>query len=320
MVAPLFDSHGQLRYYIGAQVDVTQLLKDGIGLDSVRKLELQLASETEEEEKDVFQELVELFNDAEIETTRLFAGRLHKGRRLKREGAFRRERAPSSVRSRVMAQEETPSSHDQPIFSVPRSPCLSLKGVYQNYILVRPYPSLRILFTSPSLRTPGIRQLYLLDKIGGSPRVRDEIHDALRTGNGVTAKVTWLTNRESSEGRERYIHCTPLLDHESKVGVWMVIVVDPVQRGRREVSVYRRPPVHIPSPDEMERENRERDERRANVERMKREYEERRNNSTTTLSWLEPPQQHLPPTPTSPCPSTPTSPVSRIVRHDVEAP
>ncbi|KAI5846107.1 hypothetical protein BZA05DRAFT_139370 [Tricharina praecox] len=319
MVAPLFDSQGQLRYYIGAQVDVTQLLKDGIGLDSVKELERQLAGEKEDEEKDVFQELAELFNDVEIETTRLFAGRLHKGRRLRREGAFRRERAPSAARSRVMVQEGPPSYDQQPTVSIPRLP--SLKGVYQNYMLLRPYPSLRILFTSPSLRTPGIHQLHFLNKIGGSPRVRDEIHDALRTGNGVTAKVTWLTNRESAEGRERFVHCTPLLDGESKVGVWMVIVADPVHRGRRETSVYHREQVRIPSPSPSP-------ERRPGADRTRHgDWEDRRpshNNTTTTTAakptTLRPPQQHLPPTPTSPCPSTPTSPVPRIVRHDVEVP
>lgn len=45
-----------------------------------------------------------------------------------------------------------------------------LSGIYENYLLIRPYPSLRILFASPSLRVPGILQSPFMAKIGGSVR------------------------------------------------------------------------------------------------------------------------------------------------------
>ena len=43
MIAPLFDNRGSVRYYIGAQVDVTRLVEDGRGIDSFERL---LAEET----------------------------------------------------------------------------------------------------------------------------------------------------------------------------------------------------------------------------------------------------------------------------------
>ncbi|KAA8896147.1 hypothetical protein FN846DRAFT_285094 [Sphaerosporella brunnea] len=309
MVAPLYDSQGQIRYCIGAQIDVTNLLKDGIGLSSAEEPEPRHEEEEGAEEKDEFRELAELFNDREIETGRNYGGRLHSGKRLGREGTLRRERNPSvNRRPRVLVADNTPP-FEQPNF--PRSPSLpcsptmlssgrdlpSLKGVYQNWLLIRPYPSLRILFTSPSLRTPGIHQLPFLSKVGGSPRVREEVHHALKSGDSVTAKVCWLTNRDSLEGRDRWIHCTPLQDGDGNVGVWMVLVVDPIdQRRRREASVYQ--PAPIP---EMRAEERDEEE------------------LLECSPFLAP--QRLPPTPTSPAsnaiPPAPTT-VPQIVRQDVE--
>lgn len=102
------------------------------------------------------------------------------------------------------------------------------------YLLVRPYPSLRITFTSPALRIPGLLQTKFLDRVGGPQHVREGILDALAHGTGVTAKISWLTNsgangdRHSSslEGKPRWIHCTPLLGSDEKVGVWMIVMVE----------------------------------------------------------------------------------------------
>lgn len=95
------------------------------------------------------------------------------------------------------------------------------------YLLVRPYPSLRILFCSPALRVPGILQSPFLSRIGGSARVRDELTTALSEGRGVTAKVRWVSGRNGEEeGRARWIHCTPLLGHNGAVGVWMIVLID----------------------------------------------------------------------------------------------
>jgi hypothetical protein len=119
----------------------------------------------------------------------------------------------------------------------------------RQYLLIRPAPSLRILFTSPSLRVPGILQSPFLNRIGGSPRVRADLQAALGEGRGVTAKIRWLARPDEDgegEGRPRWIHCTPLLGHTGAVGVWMVVLID--EEGSREsISANRRfrtaPPV-----------------------------------------------------------------------------
>jgi hypothetical protein len=64
-----------------------------------------------------------------------------------------------------------------------------------------------------------------MDKLGGSARVKDELTSALAEGRGVTAKVRWI-NKYNSEGRNRWIHCTPLLGSNGRIGVWMIVLVD----------------------------------------------------------------------------------------------
>lgn len=82
MIAPLMDSRGNIRYYIGAQVDVSGLIKDCSDLDGLARLvekeEDADAGNDEADRKDEFQELSEMFNGTELETVRKFGGRMHK--------------------------------------------------------------------------------------------------------------------------------------------------------------------------------------------------------------------------------------------------
>lgn len=119
----------------------------------------------------------------------------------------------------------------------------------EKYLLVRPYPSLRIIFTSGSLRIPGLSQSRLMDRIGGPAHVKAGLVDALAQGVSVTAKISWLTRSlddvisyqshssptkppkspklRFKEGKPRWIHCTPLLGSDSRPGVIMIVMVDP---------------------------------------------------------------------------------------------
>lgn len=81
MTAPLMDSRGIVRYFIGAQVDVSGLIKDCSEMDGLTRL-LEKEQEAEDAEKsshkDEFQELSEMFNGAELDTVRRYGGRMHK--------------------------------------------------------------------------------------------------------------------------------------------------------------------------------------------------------------------------------------------------
>lgn len=68
-------------------------------------------------------------------------------------------------------------------------------------------------------------QSSFLSRIGSSESVREELLQAMMSGRSVTARIKWVT-RYNTEGRNRWIHCTPLLASNGQVGVWMVVVVD----------------------------------------------------------------------------------------------
>ncbi|KAI5194861.1 hypothetical protein E4T38_09373 [Aureobasidium subglaciale] len=240
MTAPLFDSKGTLRYFIGAQVDVSGLMKEMTGMEALEKMLEYNQNQGHEtngqpHQSDEFESLSEMFNTTELETVRQCGGRIHREQidDEREDGVQPRPRLlVRDASSEELLNQSTqpangPSSGPGGVQRMPENG--KLEGVYQHYLLIRPAPSLRILFTSPSLRVPGILQSPFLSRIGGSPRVRSELAQAFTEGRGVTAKIRWLTRIEDDgedEGRSRWIHCTPLLGHGGAVGVWMVILVD----------------------------------------------------------------------------------------------
>ncbi|KAH8429643.1 uncharacterized protein LDX57_007315 [Aspergillus melleus] len=254
--APLCDGQGNVRYFIGAQIDVSGLAMEGARMDSLQTLRTQIEhkqrSENEGEvsslllpdqpeqpdqpqqkdeddqqqqqakpPKSEFHELSELFSPRELGLVQDHGGDL-----------FQPVLDPRlSLRSQRMQSRADTSWENQELEAIRSREFkssffrTSLTGVYENYLLVRPYPSLRVLFTSPSLQIPGMLQSSFLSRIGGSADIRDELLHAMMSGRSVTARIKWV-NRYNTEGRDRWVHCTPLLANNGEVGVWMVVIVD----------------------------------------------------------------------------------------------
>lgn len=330
MCTPLLDSMGQIRYYLGAQIDVSGLAKDCSGLESLRRLvdqdeEEQLRRQEDgdtdtdattrhdsgadvdldavgtatttssvkhptrsTDQKDKLRLLTEMFSRSELETVRRFGGRMH---RSQQEQGQHLEAISNWHKPRMVLHDQyepsPPSSPPQgfgsggrqgfelsdangnitlsipspppPFFSSGNSSSFGPRppAIFENYLVVRPHPSLRILFASPSLRVPGTLQSHLMSRIGGSKRIHEELDNAFAMGQSVTAKVKWIpssglrsttssgalpdnssgstggatattASHESvgMEGRPRWIHCTPLLGSNGSVGVWIVVIVD----------------------------------------------------------------------------------------------
>ncbi|CAI7654505.1 unnamed protein product [Penicillium viridicatum] len=211
-MAPLCDSRGNIRYFLGAQIDVSGLVMEGAQMESFQNMQVPKG-------KSEFQELSELLSPRELQNVREHGGNLfqpiineHPNHRL-----FLQD---SDTESEI---DSTAQGPDSPTPGPAAS--LSLTGVYKKYLLVRPYPSLRILFTSPSLQIPGMIQSSFLNRIGETGAKRDNIVNAMIAGRSVTARIKWMT-KFNNQGRHRWIHCTPLLANTGQIGVWMVVVID----------------------------------------------------------------------------------------------
>ncbi|KAI9839996.1 MAG: hypothetical protein M1819_000188 [Sarea resinae] len=232
MSAPLFDDRGSVRYFIGAQIEVTGLIEGGRGLESLEKLltydrKLSVIRESrrgssgaKKRALQALSDLSQMFSLEEAETARRGSRGSESPTQMSGRGSASRRLADEALDDR------------QSVYAAP-TPGLSgrLPGVYQNYLLVRPFPSLRITFVSPALRIPGLLQSRFLEKIGGSQNVRDGIAEAFAQSEMLTAKINWLPRgnergHPEDDGRPRYIQCTPLLGSDGRVGVWMVVMVE----------------------------------------------------------------------------------------------
>lgn len=61
----------------------------------------------------------------------------------------------------------------------------------------------------------------------------------------MTAKVRWVSKTDE-EGRNKWIHCTPLVGVNGQIGVWMVVIVED-EKSKKWVGTRQAPAV--PTPD-----------------------------------------------------------------------
>ncbi|KAJ5369128.1 uncharacterized protein N7496_008888 [Penicillium cataractarum] len=225
--APLCDSKGRVKYFIGAQIDVSGLALDGAQMESLIELQSRYRDPDEESvaempiapHKDEFRQMCELFSPKELSSIQEHGGDLFQPSNTRAASRAGRHWLPRNGSMDSEAEAIRLRDVKSPLFRG------SLTGVYENYLLVRPYPSLRVLFTSPSLQIPGMLQSSFFSRIGSSSAVKEELMAAMQQGHSVTARIKWVT-RYNSEGRSRWVHCTPLYASNGQVGVWMVVVVD----------------------------------------------------------------------------------------------
>lgn len=126
MTAPLLDSRGKLRYHIGAQVDVSSLVKDCTDLDAFqRMLNKQEGLDVGDEPKDEFQELSEMFNIAELDTVRKYGGSMH------RQHLAEQEDENKQPRPRLLLRDPNSGEIDAPT-RLTSKPDGILGGVYKH--------------------------------------------------------------------------------------------------------------------------------------------------------------------------------------------
>ena len=135
MIAPLCDSRGKIRYFIGAQVDVSGLVKECTDLESLQRLVLDQdrartgngdAHDGYENKKDEFQELSEMMNMAELDTVRRYGGRMHREQQDEDE----EKGSLGAHQPRLLLKEPSPDINKT--FNLNRSGNGKLSGVYQH--------------------------------------------------------------------------------------------------------------------------------------------------------------------------------------------
>ncbi|KAI8952669.1 hypothetical protein F4801DRAFT_200226 [Xylaria longipes] len=285
MITPLYDNRGNVRYHLGAQVDVSGLLKECAGLASLGELVAQKQNQSEASadhgrkdtkeprtSRDVLASLAEMFTLSELKIVQA-SGDMHveKPNSAGSSSSTNNNSKMQSLMKYEVAPTEAEAAMDNSMSSSALTPLSGssligrFRGILDHYLLVRPSPSMRILFASPSLRVPGILQSPFMSRIGGSQSIRDAISQAFKDGDGITTKVRWLarpmmSSRRSASssasasasasaspvpGRSRWIHTTPLLGINGAVGVWMVILVDDEEKQRAPSA----PPIELFNPE-----------------------------------------------------------------------
>jgi hypothetical protein len=127
MMAPLLDSRGQLRYFLGAQVDISGLVKDSTELDAFQHmLDKQDGRVPKDEPKDELQELSEMFNNSELEIVRKFGGSMH------REHVEEQDDGASIMHRPRLLIKDTNSFDVEKALEVPAKPEGRLLGVYKH--------------------------------------------------------------------------------------------------------------------------------------------------------------------------------------------
>jgi hypothetical protein len=275
MIAPLHDNKGNVKYHIGAQVDASGLIEGGKGLDGFEKylsheqaksnhrgrssgkepVPSQEGVSSKEAKEKALEKLGELSEMFDLEENAIVAQR---SRSNSRERRSEDEESTGSGRSRRVFAEPTGSESDdegvgekeQAAWTLSQTRLSGkLPGVYQSYFLMRPNPSLKIIFTSPALRKMGnLVQSTFLSHITAPPATLKGLKESFEAGNPVTAKVLFSAQASESKGgreldrgqskkdieeassskagRACWISATPLLGGDDEVGVWMVVLVD----------------------------------------------------------------------------------------------
>lgn len=266
MLAPLHDDKGKVRYFLGAQVDASRLVEEGRGLEGFERYLVRREMSVERGrrggdnlKKAALGKLRDLSMTFDLEESAVVKSNSRNSSMTRdgRSGSVGSTDRGSRTARRVLHDEddEEGSSDDGSGEENKRDPAWrlsqgslasgSLPGIYQQYLLIRPYPSLRIVFVSRAMRKYGrLQQRPFLAHVAVPQSTLTGLTESFESSTPVTAKialtseggsrdgtVTGRWGRKSTDdpakyGRTCYISATPLLDGNNRVGVWMVVIAD----------------------------------------------------------------------------------------------
>lgn len=263
MLAPLHDDKGRVRYYLGAQVDASRLVEEGRGLDGFERFLARRGMDVERgrgSSKDLkklaLSKLRDLSLTFDLEESAVVQSNSRSNSRTRDDESAGGSARGSRTARRVLHGEDDESSEDDksdedekrdPTWRLSQDSLASgsLPGIYQQYLLIRPYPSLRIVFASRAMRKLGrLQQRPFLAHVAAPKSTIVGLKESFESNVPVTAKIAMMReggkrdgtvtgrwgkkNEEdpATRGRTCWISATPLLDGNNKVGVWMVVFAD----------------------------------------------------------------------------------------------
>ncbi|KAL9617979.1 MAG: hypothetical protein Q9160_007284 [Pyrenula sp. 1 TL-2023] len=265
MLAPLHDDKGRVRYYLGAQVDASRLVEEGRGLEGFERYLVRREMNVERGrrggdnlKKNALSKLRDLSMTFDLEESAVVKSNSRNSSMTRdgRSGSVGSTDRGSHTARRVLQDEDDEgSSGDESGEENKRDSAWrlsqgslasgSLPGIYQQYLLIRPYPSLRIVFVSRAMKKYGrLQQRPFLAHVCAPQSTLTGLTESFESSTPVTAKialaseggkrdgtVTGRWGRKSTDdpakyGRTCYISATPLLDGNNRVGVWMVVIAD----------------------------------------------------------------------------------------------
>lgn len=325
LIAPLHDNNGKVKYHIGAQVDVSGLIEHGRAVDSfskyVSKREMdqrrtraeqrhQSLDEEQQRKKTALARLRDLSEMFDLEESAIVQASSRSTSRTREDEDLRsnasterprraRRRLDDEVSSDPEEDDENQQKKDNADWKLGESGqgklSGTLPGVYETFMLVRPAPSLRIVFVSPKLRRIGnIVQSPFLSHVAGPANTLRGLKESLSVGVPVSAKIHFTPERgadrdgtklkngtrheDGPHGRAVWISCTPMLGADDRVGVWMIVFVQKSKIGslrkkqegslvevREEVAMQQPGPPRAQRPAKIELPKREREQEDAPI-------------------------------------------------------
>jgi hypothetical protein len=242
------------QYFLGAQIDVSGIVKDCPGLEAYKHVlsqEAPVEPQTQvingvSQNKNVH-DRVHTKLDAFLD--KLSPDEIANLRAPDTKSIPRNCRCPSDKVSILIDTQDAPTSINP---TIPPRLAGCMPGVYQNYLIVSPYPFLHILFASPALQNAAdLRQTRLLTHISPSPDTLISLANAFANGVPVAGQVMWKpAGRAASDamsggstlqstvqekpgsdlatvGQSQWMGATPLVGRsDGQVGVWVIIMIN----------------------------------------------------------------------------------------------
>lgn len=222
MLAPLHDDKGNLKYYIGAQVDVGGLVSGGRALEGFQRYLLKLEAEKQgtdfnrghirgdsntarkKRTLDRLRDLSEMFDleeTAVVQAASKAASRADDDTR-----SITSADRPKSSRRMYVDSESSMSDDEEQQKKDPRAWTLGptgkhgmsgkLPGIYETYMLVRPTRSHRIIFVSSKLRKlSNTVQSPFLSHVAAPSGTLAGLKESFDSGVPVSAKIHFMSER-----------------------------------------------------------------------------------------------------------------------------